>query len=440
MTSSIESINKINFNLKPSLVLVGGRSRIGKTTIINALINYKNKIYVRPLSYTTRQKRENESNTEYIFINKNDMYNLLQHGKILTIDEIYGDLYSISCKSLSDIIKQKKIPIKEVHPSNHAKIKRIFPNSISVLMITKESVTNNNKRNIDYKRVKEDEKYYRDLNLSDFDIIFKTDLNIPATILAKNFHYLLYSNLSTSKYFPNKYLIDKMNLKGYSKAASEFNEKKRITTKNFHSLSYSFFLNSVKEFVKPKMKCIEIGPGQGWLKNNVPFPKVDYIGIDISQEMINYNTLESNIHSSVSSIDFKDEYFDIAFASLADPYCYPSALCEIRRVIKSNSLFIFSIPSRQWSDGIREENEKQMTHFVLSDKTIAKVFSFTYTSNELKELLSICGFSVVHSLVAKGINLPLNEKISPAITGSAIQQNINLNDLEILNFVIAKRE
>ena len=199
------------------------------------------------------------------------MHKMFEQNEILTIDKVYSNLYSISRKSLDEILCQNRIPIKEVHPSNHEKVKNIFPNSISVL-IDSDRFELIGKRKYSQERINSDDNFFSQLDHSHFDIVFKADPSRPADILAENLHYLLYSHLSSNQYFPNAKIIDSKNFKGYTKTAPEFNENKRITTKDFHTLSHSFFINAVKKYIKPNMKCIEIGPGHGWLKDNIPLP------------------------------------------------------------------------------------------------------------------------------------------------------------------------
>ena len=47
-------------SFKAKFVAIGGKSGIGKTTLINSLIAIYPSIFRRPISYTTRQRREGE--------------------------------------------------------------------------------------------------------------------------------------------------------------------------------------------------------------------------------------------------------------------------------------------------------------------------------------------------------------------------------------------
>ena len=57
-------------NNTTTLVMVGGKSGVGKTTLVNGIIKAFPGLFDRPISYTTRKQRENEDSSEYIFSDK----------------------------------------------------------------------------------------------------------------------------------------------------------------------------------------------------------------------------------------------------------------------------------------------------------------------------------------------------------------------------------
>lgn len=64
------------------IVMVGGRSGVGKTSIIDFLVKNQGERYARPLSYTSRLKRNGEGCEEYNF-----MYN----SRILRFTALLND-------------------------------------------------------------------------------------------------------------------------------------------------------------------------------------------------------------------------------------------------------------------------------------------------------------------------------------------------------------
>src|SRR5574340_174691 len=167
--------------------------------------------------------------------------------------------------------------------------------------------------------------YYSSMDLLVADIVLTADPNRSLKDLAANLHLSIYSRAMTWHYFPASHLIDRTNAVGYAKAAPEFLDEYRITTRNFHELSRRYFVKAATRYIAKGMKCLEIGVGQGWLGSILSLPGVDCIGIDISAEMIEHSSGKSSIQAIARHMEFPDQHFDIAMASLADPYCFPTA-------------------------------------------------------------------------------------------------------------------
>lgn len=413
------------------LVLVGGKSGIGKTEIVNKLISICNKKYSRPISYTTRNKRENEVGNEYNFISEEEFELLNQQNKFVTIDKVYEYYYAMNEDSIYKLMQTGIIPIKEIHPTNFGKIRKIFPNTITVLIYGKVN-------NSDILRSKIDEEFYNSLDINGYDIAIKNDFSKSIESIAKHLDKLINIIVKTNNLFPLPSVIDEINKIGYNKVASEFTEEQRITTKDFHTYSMSFFNKSITEYIKENYKILEIGPGKDWLRKNFNLRTTQYFSIDVSTQMQKERLGDNHYIGSVRNMPFPDDSFDIVLSSLADPYFYPSAIYEIYRVLKPDGKFIFTTPSSIWSSAIRNNNSNKTT-FTLKDGDKAEVFSFTFTMSEILEILKTCGFKVVHCEEIKAIP-EINENISPAIVSAAKQSNILISELVILNAVTCKKE
>lgn len=85
------------------IVMVGGRSGVGKTSIIDFLVKNQGERYARPLSYTSRLKRNGEGCEEYNFISEEKMILMRDEGRFLNFDCVYGNYYAIAKKSI-DVI------------------------------------------------------------------------------------------------------------------------------------------------------------------------------------------------------------------------------------------------------------------------------------------------------------------------------------------------
>ena len=172
------------------IVMVGGRSGVGKTSIIDFLVKNQGERYARPLSYTSRLKRNGEGCEEYNFISEEKMILMRDEGRFLNFDCVYGNYYAIAKKSIDVINTEGKVPIKEIHPSNQAKIKLCYPNAVSVLI--KEIGVNGEEKRIG--REKADTEYYENLNEDKFATVYKGNI-------IKN---LIMDCQSYTKYRPNE--------------------------------------------------------------------------------------------------------------------------------------------------------------------------------------------------------------------------------------------
>ena len=254
------------------IVMVGGRSGVGKTSIIDFLVKNQGERYARPLSYTSRLKRNGEGCEEYNFISEEKMILMRDEGRFLNFDCVYGNYYAIAKKSIDVINTEGKVPIKEIHPSNQAKIKLCYPNAVSVLI--KEIGVNGEEKRIG--REKADTEYYENLNEDKFDVVFANDKRLTVEENAKEFGARVYSYIKYRAYFPPICDMDRLNRKGYAMIAEEFTEKKRVTTHNFHTLSADFFQDSINKFVYQGCKVLEVGPGRGWMRKTCSWPVVTY--------------------------------------------------------------------------------------------------------------------------------------------------------------------
>lgn len=418
---------------KTKFVVIGGRSGVGKTTLIkNLMVLYPN-TFKRPISYTTRARRNGEDKSEYIFISESKIKELHEQGKLANLDLNYGNYYAMDKERLiQDMQNQNHIIIKEIHPRYHGNIKTLAgEDCISVLIKGLDPEVTIRERST------EDDSYYETIKEDEFDLIFLTDKSSSPEENARSFYLRLMAYINTAKMFPSAKSIDERNAYGYSKVAVEFTEEKRITTRNFHEASKAFWSQFI-DGLSANKTVLELGPGNGWLRSSFVWPPTNYRCVEISSNMCPVQNTSETILASARCIPVKSQSVDCVVASLADSYFYPEVLCEVNRILKDGAEFVVTLPNKEWADNLRGTNNHE-TSFLLNNGEAATVFSFTFSDEEIKFLAKDCGF-LIHQLVhLRGIELRGN-KISPAITCAAENSGKSIDDLNIITAMIWRKE
>lgn len=419
-------------SFKTKFVAVGGKSGIGKTTLINSLIAAYPNIFKRPISYTTRQRREGENKSEYVFISPDEIKLLYKQGKLANLDLNYGNYYAMDKIKLEQELKSENfILIKEIHPKYHNNVKKLAgENCISVLVKGLESNAHVTGRRT------EDDNFYELYGEEEFDLIYMYDKNSSKEDNAKAFYRKLMAYINMAKMFPPTRIIDIKNAAGYAKVANEFTEEKRITTRNFHEVSRSFWNYFIRK-LHIGDSVLELGSGNGWLRNSFEWPAINYHCVDITSNMKSVSNFVNSTVASVRCIPIKGKSIDCVVASLADPYFYPEVLCEVNRILKDEALFAVTLPDKEWADNLRGVGNHKTT-FLLDEGDSTTVFSFTFSDEEIAMLAEECGFSIFQLTHLCGAELGGNE-ISPAITKAAEKANKEINDLGIITAIILKK-
>lgn len=418
-------------------ILVGGPSGIGKTTMVNSLIRLYPDCYQRPISLTSRPRREGEDCSEYSFVPAETILNAQRAGDLLNCDHVYGHLYAILRTSLQEILTSGRCPIKEVHPHNFAPIRTIYPQAVTSLVVPADLLrapSDNHdmpeSRSDDWKSLP---RRYIDLS----DVILPT-ADEPVHERALSFHTRVQAHLASSAAFPPPSAIDASNASGYSAIAPAFTEDKRVTTAYFHKLSLPFLASAHASCVTPNARVLEVGPGNGWLISALHLVSNGYVGADISQEMIDVLAARFPgrcfMRASARALPFPAEAFDIIMCSLADSYFYPAALCELSRVLHPQGAMIMTMPAAAWARGIRRPEEMTRTTFSLLDGPGATVFSFALDPADLAACLRLAGLTVTRHEVMRG-ELPAPDMV----TRSAQTLGVAVHDLAIVDCLLARK-
>lgn len=410
-------------------LLIGGISGIGKTTLIDFLLSTYPDYFEQPLSYTSRPRRDESE--RYIFVTKEEILELNDRGELINLDFVHGDYYGIKKDTITEIQSKNKIPIKEIHPKNFFKFKKAEFNSISLILENKHLSNKSIPFGSRASRVEED---FDMESFQDYDIKLNIS-NLTTAMIAEIFIRRVYSFKFHRSLYPHPNEIDILNKSGYNQIAGEFDDNKRVTTKNFHDVTIEYW-NRLFEGYKSKQqfKILEIGCGNGWLFDTVKsYTNSLRFGLDISENMYS-NKYETILISSARNIPVESCFFDLVVGSLIDPFLNVEVFNEVERILKPKGLFVFTAPSNEWANNLSSRKAANQTTFVTQQKNEISVFSFCNIMDILPTILFNSNLELIDS---KSLFIPKEYqfKVSEAIIDSANNAKKNIYTLPIVNAI-----
>ena len=172
-----------------------------------------------------------------------------------------------------------------------------------------------------------------------------------------------------------------------------------------------------EKYVDLNHKILDIGCGAG--RTTIGLKKLGYnsiVGIDISENMIlkarsNDPSLQFII-SSVLNLPFNDNTFDVAFFSFNGLMLIPDivnrrkAMIEIRRILKSEGIFIFSTPYLDnklekpfWKERLKsadlENSDIELGDLFIDDMGVKDIYIHMPFIQEIKDMLNETGYTIV---------------------------------------------
>jgi guanylate kinase/SAM-dependent methyltransferase len=415
-----------------AFVAVSGLSGRGKTALVNALVNRFPSEFARPASVTTRPNRPGEGEDEYRFISQEEILSLHRAGQLVNLDCVFDNYYGIIVDSLRDVCASGRVAVKEIHHSNVGKIERAVDLALRVVVVG------------DDLRVQASEDASREEEHLEDDVVLRADIVVKNADLRDDPDRLIEcvrtaikASIRYRHEYPRPWEIEALNEAGYSSVISEFTDILRPTTRAFHEATrqlWSRFIGGIEQ----RSSCLELGVGNGWLRALPEWPSVIYTGTDIiPPDLLSLDEGGDGIvRCSPHNLPFGISSFDYVLGSLVDGCLYPQALTEVRRVLKADGRLVFSTPSREWSRLIRMDEHPDRTAFRLSDGSVAEVYSFAPSRDDLIALMSHCGFDVL-TLISVGLpdfepSRPLSEALAPVSELAQVGVNV-----PIVHFVMA---
>ncbi len=112
------------------IIIFSGPSGVGKSTIINELIKYKNLYF--SVSHTTREKRHNEKEGEdYFFVTNKDFNNLIKNDYFIEYEKYGTDFYGTGKEQL---INNDLITVLDVEVNGATKLLKENSNFVGIFI------------------------------------------------------------------------------------------------------------------------------------------------------------------------------------------------------------------------------------------------------------------------------------------------------------------
>lgn len=190
---------------KPCLVLIGGRSGCGKTTLVDLLVAKFPSVYARVPSFTSRARRPGEGDAEYRFVTRQALRGMYQRGELLSLDEAYGENYGMSRRAFEAIFASGRFAVKEMHAKNHAAVLSAMPETISALLQLADERWSDEHGDLGparARRLADDRHYYASLDLGRFEIVHRIDMGETPSMTAEALHAKLQALVARRRQAP----------------------------------------------------------------------------------------------------------------------------------------------------------------------------------------------------------------------------------------------
>ena len=120
-------------------LLISGPSGIGKTYLMNRILQDNKYKFRRVMSTTTRHKRERESNNvEYEFVSIKEYEAMEKAGEFLISNTFYGAKYGFRKDAFKNVSDSGFIPLVLVYIFTIEQIKPLFEDSFSIFLYPKD--------------------------------------------------------------------------------------------------------------------------------------------------------------------------------------------------------------------------------------------------------------------------------------------------------------
>ena len=122
--------------IKNSFIVLCGPSGVGKSTLIQNLMNEMDCLTLL-ISYTTRKKRPLETHgREYFFISQAEFSEKIKRDELLEWSQVYGHYSGTAKEQIESIWKKNQVAITDLDLEGVKSIRKIYPQSLIVGVFT----------------------------------------------------------------------------------------------------------------------------------------------------------------------------------------------------------------------------------------------------------------------------------------------------------------
>jgi guanylate kinase len=122
-----------NTNKQGLLVIVSGPSGVGKSTIVNAMVDRLNAVL--SLSMTTRPMGPTDIDGEhYVFVNEKSFRDLVKLGQMLEYAQVYDNLYGTPAEPVEEALAAGETVILEIDVQGANQVKQRMPDAVGILI------------------------------------------------------------------------------------------------------------------------------------------------------------------------------------------------------------------------------------------------------------------------------------------------------------------
>lgn len=117
------------------LYVIAAPSGAGKTTLVKRLVK-SNPDLRFSISYTTRRQRRTETDgVDYLFVNKDDFFNLRDHGALLESAKVFDNHYGTSREQVESHLANGDNVILEIDWQGARQVRESMPDCITIFIL-----------------------------------------------------------------------------------------------------------------------------------------------------------------------------------------------------------------------------------------------------------------------------------------------------------------